>query len=288
MTGYGIAQFEDDQLSISVEIKTLNSKFLDCAAKLPKEVSIYENEIRKIIGDKLVRGKANFTIEVSFKSGVNSSPTVDQEVFDHYKAEFSNAAGDMKITDADLYAQIMKMSDVLVLKEQDTNSMLDKAKVLELTEQAIDQCDQYRIDEGKSIEEAMIGFGKNIAITLEAIKKRNPERIENIKSRINASLEELESSEKADPNRFEQELIYYIEKLDISEEFVRLGNHIEYYQETLASSDSQGKKLGFISQEMGREINTIGSKANDSEIQRLVVEMKDELEKIKEQVLNIV
>lgn len=288
MTGYGIAQFEDDQMSISVEIKTLNSKFLDCAAKLPKEAATYENEIRKLIGDKIVRGKVNFTLEVSFKSGLAAAPTINQEIFDHYKSQFKQAAGSLSVSDSDIYTQIMKMSDVLEQQEQDTSAMLDKERVLELTAQALDQCDQYRTDEGKSIETAMVGFGESIATVLEDIKKRNPVRIENIRTRINASLEELDSAEKADPNRFEQELIYYIEKLDITEEFVRLGNHLSYYQETLALPDSQGKKIGFISQEMGREINTIGSKANDSEIQRLVVEMKDELEKIKEQVLNIV
>ena len=288
MTGYGQAQYEDDQMSISIEVKALNSKFLDCTTKLPKEVTSYENEIRKVIGDKLIRGKVNFTVEVSFKSAAANAPTVNQDLFDHYKQQFAKASESLNVTDSDIFLQIMKMSDVLVQSESPTSTMISKENVMDLVTQAVAQCDQYRIDEGRSISAAMQECGSKIKDTLELIKKRNPERIENVRARINASLEELDAAEKADPNRFEQELIYYIEKLDISEEFVRLGNHIEYYQETLDNQESQGKKLGFISQEMGREINTIGSKANDAEIQRLVVEMKDELEKIKEQVLNIV
>ena len=287
MTGYGLAQFENDECSISVEVKSLNSKFLDIVTKLPKEILTYENELRKIIADQLVRGKINFSIEITPKNGSTAAAKIDPELFQHYHDQFKGVSSGLNVSDGELFNAIMNLPDVLG-KDQDLSSLLDKKSIEQLTRQATDQCDIFRIEEGKSIETAMKSFGEAIMEKLALIKEKDPQRVQNIKDRINESLNNLDSTEKSDPNRFEQELIYYIEKLDLSEEYVRLENHIKFFQETLISKDSQGKKLGFISQEMGREINTIGSKANDSDIQKLVVEMKDELEKIKEQVLNIV
>ncbi|MFY0626066.1 MAG: YicC family protein [Reichenbachiella sp.] len=287
MTGYGIAQFENEQFGVVVEIKTLNSKFLDIVTKIPKEVASIENELRKIISDRLFRGKISLSIEISLKSNKAAATKINKDIFDQYTRELRTSTKALNLTDSDIFRSIMSMSDVFE-KEDKSIDLVDPSIIKELTNKAAIQCDEFRIKEGKSIEKAMTDFGQNISNRLESIKKKDPARIESIKNRINDSLLGVNSAENIDTNRFEQEIIYYLEKLDITEEFVRLENHMSFFQETLASNDSQGKKIGFISQEMGREINTIGSKANDSDIQKQVVEMKDELEKIKEQVLNIV
>ncbi|MEO9803558.1 MAG: YicC/YloC family endoribonuclease [Reichenbachiella sp.] len=287
MTGYGYAAFENDQLSIDVEIKSLNSKFLDISTKLPKEVSLYENEIKKILTEKIVRGKVNFSIEISLKNGIGSAGKLNQALFDHYKKELRTAIKQDEMSDAEIAKEVLRLPDVFEYSET-SNDQITRELLFELIARALAECEKFRAQEGNAAESALGTFAKNIDEKLALIKQKDPDRIEAIKVRINESLLELSSSDKTDPNRFEQELIYYIEKLDIAEEIIRLQNHISYFHETLAEKESQGKKLGFISQEMGREINTIGSKANNSDIQKLVVDMKDELEKIKEQVLNVV
>lgn len=287
MTGYGYATFENDQMSIEVEIKSLNSKFLDISTKLPKEVSAYENEIKKTLTEKIVRGKVNFNVEVSFKDGVGTAGKLNEAIFDHYKKELRKVINKEELSDADILREIIRMPDLFEYSDT-SNDAVDKGTFFNLMDQALAECEKFRKQEGQAAQEALISFAKNIEGKLVSVKDLDPVRIEAIKGRIHESLSELATAEKSDPNRFEQELIYYIEKLDIAEEIIRLQNHISYFQETLAQTESQGKKLGFISQEMGREINTIGSKANNSEIQKLVVDMKDELEKIKEQVLNVV
>lgn len=286
MTGYGSATFENAQMSIDVEIKSLNSKFLDISTKLPKEVSSYENEIKKILTEKIVRGKVNFIAEVTLKKGVGSAGSLNHSLFNHYEKELQAAVGD-RLTAAEIIKEVMRLPDIFEYSET-TNDVVDKSLLFDLMKQALEDCEKFRVQEGKAAQRALETFAKHIDEKLQLIKLKDPDRIEAIKDRINESLSDLSATEKADPNRFEQELIYYIEKLDIAEEIIRLGNHISYFHETLAEKESQGKKLGFISQEMGREINTIGSKANNSDIQKLVVDMKDELEKIKEQVLNVV
>lgn len=287
MTGYGHASFENDQMSIDVEIKSLNSKFLDISTKLPKELAVYENEIKKLLTEKIVRGKVNFSVEIALKNGIGSAGTLNKSLFNHYKQELRSVANEGELPDSDLIKEVLRLPDVIEYSDT-TNDLMDKDELLKLINQALTECEKFRMQEGKAAEAALGSFAQKIDEKLALIKQKDPERIEAIKDRINESLSELSASEKSDPNRFEQELIYYIEKLDIAEEIIRLQNHIAYFHETLAEKESQGKKLGFISQEMGREINTIGSKANNSDIQKLVVDMKDELEKIKEQVLNVV
>ncbi|MDW3208582.1 MAG: YicC/YloC family endoribonuclease [Reichenbachiella sp.] len=287
MTGYGHANFENDQMSIDVEIKSLNSKFLDISTKLPKEVAAYENEIKKILTDKIVRGKVNFSIDITLKNGVGSAGVLNQSLFNHYKKQLRTVVSEAELSDAELIKEVLRQPDIFEYSDT-TNDLVDKEQLFTLINQALVECEKFRIQEGQAAESALGTFAKSIDQKLTLIKEKDPERIIAIKDRINESLSELAASEKSDPNRFEQELIYYIEKLDIAEEIIRLQNHISYFHETLAVKESQGKKLGFISQEMGREINTIGSKANNSDIQKLVVDMKDELEKIKEQVLNVV
>ncbi|MEO9966034.1 MAG: YicC/YloC family endoribonuclease [Reichenbachiella sp.] len=287
MTGYGSAAFENDQMSVDVEIKSLNSKFLDISTKLPKEVASFENEIKKILTEKIVRGKVNFTIEISLKSGLGSAGKLNSTLFKHYCQELRKSISEEVLGEADLVKEILKMPDIFEFEES-ASEEVPKDLLFDLIGQALDSCEQFRIQEGDAAQAALNTFAKHIDEKLILIKQKEPERIVVIKQRIQESLAELGASDKTDPNRFEQELIYYIEKLDIAEEIIRLQNHIAYFHEILAEDESQGKKLGFISQEMGREINTIGSKANNSEIQKLVVDMKDELEKIKEQVLNVV
>ena len=287
MTGYGHANFENDQMSIDVEIKSLNSKFLDISAKLPKEVAAYENEIKKILTDKIVRGKVNFNVDITLKNGIGSAGILNQSLFDHYKKQLRTVVSPSELSDTDLIKEVLRQPDIFEYSDT-TNDLVDKKQLFALINQALDECEKFRMQEGQAAETALGAFAKKIDEKLTLIKAKDPERITAIKERINESLSELAASDKSDPNRFEQELIYYIEKLDIAEEIIRLQNHISYFHETLALKESQGKKLGFISQEMGREINTIGSKANNSDIQKLVVDMKDELEKIKEQVLNVV
>lgn len=287
MTGYGYAQFENDHMSIDVEIKSLNSKFLDLSTKLPKEVSAYENEIKKILTERIVRGKVNFNVEITLKNGFGSAGKLNQALFNHYKQELQSVMNNAEWSETDITKEVLKMPDIFEYSDT-SNDLVDKALFFDLMNKALDECEKFRIQEGQAAQKALDSFAHNIDAKLKEIKTLDPERIVAIKERINESLSELAASEKADPNRFEQELIYYIEKLDISEEIIRLHNHISYFHETLAKEESLGKKLGFISQEMGREINTIGSKANNSDIQKLVVDMKDELEKIKEQVLNVV
>ena len=287
MTGYGHAKFENDQISIDLEIKSLNSKFLDISTKLPKEVAAYENEIKKILTEKIVRGKVNFSLEITQKNGNESAGKLNRSLFNHYKSEIRAAVSKEELSDADLIKQVLRLSDIFEFSDT-PNDQVDKKQLIALTHAALVECDNFRIQEGQAAASALGTFAKHIDEKLSLIKQKDPDRIVAIKERINESLSELTASDKSDPNRFEQELIYYIEKLDIAEEIIRLQNHIAYFHETLAEKESQGKKLGFISQEMGREINTIGSKANNSDIQKLVVDMKDELEKIKEQVLNVV
>lgn len=287
MTGYGIARFENDQISIQVEVKALNSKFLDIIAKAPKDVSPYEIELKKLIGDALVRGKINFNIEFALKSTNSQASVINTELFNFHKEQINKVSKGMNLNDADIFQSIMKISEIYTTPETETN-LIGKEQVIAMTNEALDQCLAFRKQEGHSVEVALKLFSKRINDNLQKIKQKDPDRIVTLKERLLDGLKELEVNDKMDENRFEQELIFYIEKLDITEEIVRLENHLAYFQETLAEEDSQGKKLGFIGQEIGREINTIGSKANNADIQKHVVDMKDDLEKIKEQVLNIV
>ncbi|MGL1887207.1 MAG: YicC family protein [Reichenbachiella sp.] len=287
MTGYGIARFENEQISITVEVKALNSKFLDIIAKVPKEVAPYEGELKKLVTTSLVRGKVNLNIELSYKSNSSQASKINPELFQLHKEQILKVTEGMKLSDADIFQSIMRISEIYISEDQQED-LLDPDVLKRLTQEALDKCVEFRVQEGKSVETALALFAKRINDNLEMIKVKDPERVVALKERLMEGLKELEANDKLDENRFEQELIFYIEKLDIMEEIVRLSNHLVYFHDTLSEQDSQGKKLGFISQEMGREINTIGSKANNADIQKHVVDMKDDLEKIKEQVLNIV
>ena len=288
MTGYGVARFENEQVRISVEVKTLNSKFTDTNVRYPRLFSSKELEIRNIANKILGRGKVSIAIEYYNFDNSQTAATINKELASHYYNELNALADQVNVNngEVDLLRQAISMPNVI---ENNTDHTLSKEE-WELThgvlKEALDNCIDFRRREGKEVEDLFRQYIQSIGDGLEQIIKQDPNRIDTIKTRIKEHLETYVGKENVDPGRFEQELIYYIEKIDISEEKTRLKNHLNYFLEVL-DGESNGKKLGFIAQEIGREINTIGSKANDAVIQQLVVGMKDELEKIKEQVANV-
>ncbi len=286
MTGYGKSVCELENKKITIEIKSLNSKQLDVNARIPSHYKSKEIFLRNEISKKLVRGKVDISI---FVETINSTdaPKINQSVVKNYYEQLHNISSDLNITyDSNILSDIIGLPDVLkvekkTLEQEEWNTVFEKIKV------AIDECDEFRIQEGNALEKDIIKRIYNINNLLSEVDVFENQRIDKIKKRIYNNLNEFVDTEKIDNNRFEQEIIYYLEKIDITEEKVRLNNHCNYFLETANSEDPIGKKLGFISQEIGREINTLGSKANNADIQKLVIQMKDELEKIKEQVLNV-
>ena len=285
MTGYGKAIFEASQKKVTVEIKSLNSKQFDLNVKLPWMYKEKEHEIRNLVSQKLIRGKIDFTTYIE-TSEQETSAAINKTAVINYYNQFKEIASELGITpDSHIFSAIMKLPDALKNDKEvpDEEWSLVRSKINE----ALQSLDQFRTEEGNSIMADMRGCIEKILVLLTNIELHDDERTKKIREKLNASLEENIGSENIDKNRFEQELIYYIEKLDINEEKVRLKTHCDYFLETLKSDSPNGRLLNFICQEIGREINTIGSKANNAEIQKLVVLMKDELEKIKEQTLNV-
>ncbi|MCP4457473.1 MAG: YicC family protein [Cytophagales bacterium] len=287
MTGFGQAENDSNGLHVKVEVKTLNSKFLDLNLKLPREISDKETEIRNNIGQILKRGKINVLIEFSFSDDQARPVHINEKLLATYFKTYQRVASELNDTPPDLFRLALHSPEVVAQKEGD-DELIDWQVVQKTIIGACESCHDFRAKEGSVLEEKLKSYIETIQEKLDKIQQRDGKRIENIRSRLDKNLDEIRAKTQVDPNRFEQELIYYIEKIDITEEKVRLQRHLEYFLEVMSMADSQGKKLGFISQEIGREINTIGSKANDADVQQLVVEMKDELEKIKEQLLNII
>lgn len=281
MTGYGKATAECTDKKVTVEIRSLNSKNLDINTRIPLLYREKELEIRKLLSERLQRGKVDFSINTE-STAANKNQELNHEVIKAYMQEFKEVVSDA--SDIELLSIVMRLPDVL--KHSSDSIDDDEWKiVMDLMNQAIDNLNQFRLAEGSAIKEDFIKRIKNIEQLLSEVSPFESERIVTLKERFLKNLEELDT--EYDQNRYEQELIYYIERLDITEEKVRLAQHCKYFIETLNTDQSEGKKLGFICQEIGREINTLGSKSNHSELQRIVVQMKDELEKIKEQILNI-
>ncbi|MDP5158266.1 MAG: YicC family protein [Flaviramulus sp.] len=281
MTGYGKSVLQLPTKKITVELKSLNSKSLDLNTRTPSIYREKELSIRKILADKLERGKIDFSIYVE-ATAEDTSTQINIPVVKQYMQQLKNVLNEGN--DMELLKMAVRFPDALntVREEIDENEWQTIEAEINI---AIDDLIKHRLDEGQVLEQ---DFNNRIIIIedlLEQVIKMDPERIEGVRERLLKGVEELK--EKYDENRFEQELVYYIEKFDITEEKVRLKNHLNYFIECINSKDSNGKKLGFISQEMGREINTIGSKSNYAPMQQLVVQMKDELEKIKEQLLNV-
>jgi len=280
MTGYGKSILQLPTKKITIELKSLNSKNLDLNARMPSIYREKELGIRKLLADRLVRGKIDFSIYVEI-TAEDTSTQINTPVVKQYINQLKNVVnGD----DLELLKMAVRFPDALNTVREEIDETEWQAIENEINT-TVDRITDYRLDEGKVLETDFKNRIINIEGILEQVIAMDPERIEAVRERLLKGIEELK--EKYDENRFEQELVYYIEKFDITEEKVRLKNHLEYFIEALNSKDSNGKKLGFISQEIGREINTIGSKSNYAPMQQLVVQMKDELEKIKEQLLNV-
>ena len=280
-TGYGKAVLELPEKKVTIEIRSLNSKTLDLNTRIPSFYREKELEIRNLISEKVQRGKVDFSMLVELNPAARNQ-NINAELIKSYMAEFKSITPN--VTEGELLPVVMRLPDVISYTQDDLGE--DEWNQIRATIiDAIDALNQFRLDEGKVLEKYLTLNLNNILELLTQVVPFEKERIETIKERFNKRLEEVKVD--IDQNRFEQELIFYLEKLDITEEKVHLKNHCEYFLKELAGTESNGKKLGFISQEIGREINTLGSKSNHSEMQKIVVQMKDELEKIKEQSLNI-
>ncbi|SEG07397.1 TIGR00255 family protein [Algoriphagus boritolerans DSM 17298 = JCM 18970] len=287
MTGFGVAGFEDEQMMIQVEVRSLNSKFLDLSIRSPRQFSDKEHEIRTLVQSILDRGKVNVSIEFVPKGSQNLPVTINQALFKTYFEEYRNLAEMVGEKPTDLFKLALQSPNVINSIPMEREETEDWNQTKLVLEQALKMCDGFRKDEGASLYSKLEENVFVIRSAFERVKQEEPIRKERIKQRIRNHFDQWMDENSFDANRFEQELIYYFEKLDITEELVRLETHLDYFLKSLKEENSQGKKLGFISQEIGREINTIGSKANDAEIQKHVILMKDELEKIKEQSLNV-
>ena len=280
MTGYGKSVLQLPTKKITIELKSLNSKSLDLNTRMPSIYREKELDIRKILADSLERGKIDFSIFIEV-TAEDTSTQINVPVVKQYINQLK------KVVDGDeleLLKMAVRFPDALNTVREEIDEAEWQAIQTEITK-AIEALNNYRLNEGKVLEKDFNNRVVIISDLLDKVIAMDPERIEGVRERLLKGVEELK--DKYDENRFEQELVYYIEKFDITEEKVRLKNHLNYFIESIDSVDSNGKKLGFISQEMGREINTIGSKSNYAPMQQLVVQMKDELEKIKEQLLNV-
>jgi uncharacterized protein (TIGR00255 family) len=287
MTGFGQATFNKDELNLVVEVKSLNSKFFDLSLRLPRVFAEKELEVRNVIADKLERGKISVTVDMQQTGKAEVRQQYNEQLFVAYYNELKKLADKTMASYGGLFELALNSPDVIVGGgKEELNPALWESFHKLLTE-AITKCDQFRVTEGKVLGEKLSQYIKNIEVGLKRVEELDPQRIERVRTRIKGNLVEFLGAEGVDMNRLEQELIFYIEKLDIHEERVRLSTHLNYFLKLLSEPQSNGKKLGFLSQEIGREINTIGSKANDAEIQKSVVMMKEELEKIKEQLNNV-
>ena len=294
MTGYGKAENQvANNKKLVVEIRSLNSKSMDLSVRIAPQLRSKELDIRTLIAQRLERGKIDLSIYYQDAAQGENTATfapINREAFTYYYKELSALQHELGIPSQDLVATIMRMPDVTKLQDQSDITDEEWAIVLQTIEAAVAQFNAFREQEGASLYRMFCEKLDAIAALLSDVEPYEQGRVEKIKSRIEANLEQLSAAtqQAIDRNRLEQEMIFYLEKLDITEEKVRLTNHLRYFRETMDNEGSGvGKKLGFIAQEMGREINTLGSKSNQSEMQIIVVKMKDILEQIKEQVLNV-
>lgn len=286
MTGYGTASFDSGATKYTVELKSLNSKFLELSLRIPKNFSDKEFQLRTECSKQIERGKVNLTITVEKTDATVKAAGINTPLLKQYFEQLKAVSSELNEPTGNLLQLALGLPDVVRFDEESVSE--EEWKIVEQTfQQALKNFQQFRQDEGNVLEQDAIHRIGLIQNNLSLVEVEEPKRVPVIRERLNQYLSEAVSHDNIDQNRFEQELIYYIDKLDITEEKTRLRTHCAYFLETLKSADANGKKLGFISQEIGREINTIGSKANDANIQKLVVGMKEELEKIKEQLLNV-
>jgi uncharacterized protein (TIGR00255 family) len=286
MTGYGIAVSDTGDTKYTVEIKSLNSKFLELSLRIPKSFSDKEFQLRNECNKQIERGKVNLSINIEQAEGTVKAAGIDTALLKNYLNQLKTVSQELGEPTNNLLQLALTLPDVVRYDEETVSE--EEWKVVEKTfQQAVGAFQQFRSDEGNVLEQDVKGRIALILKNLQLVEVEEPKRVPLVRERLEQFLSEAAGRENVDQNRLEQELIYYIDKLDITEEKIRLKSHCEYFLETLKSADANGKKLGFISQEIGREINTLGSKANDANIQKLVVGMKEELEKIKEQLLNV-
>lgn len=285
MTGYGKKTIQLPTKKITLELKTLNSKNLDLNVRIPNYYKEKELDVRKTISSKLVRGKIDFSIYVEMTAD-ESLTTINGALVKNYMQQLRNIIQSGGTNDVELLQMAIRLPDALKTEREE----LDESEwelINDGIAEVIDKLIDYRKEEGKALEEDFRKSIQTISNLLEEVKTMDTERLGAIRSRLDKAIEEIQSKNQVDRNRFEQEVLFYLEKMDINEEKVRLASHLEYFIKTLDASESNGKKLGFIAQEMGREINTTGAKANFAPMQKIVIQMKNELEQIKEQVLNV-
>jgi uncharacterized protein (TIGR00255 family) len=286
MTGFGRAEFEVNNKKFTIEIKSLNSKQTDINTRIPALYREKDIEIRRELSDKLERGKIDFNLYIE-NLGDETSSKINEPILKSYFHQLAKINTELNLaTDQSTIQAVLRLPDV-VKTEYLTLDEQEWAIVLKNIQKAIADIDKFREQEGNALRVDIVRNLTAIQKLQVMIEPFEPHRLDSVKARLSENLESLKSAGGVDKNRFEQELIFYLEKLDINEEKVRLANHCKYFLETIDEPVPTGKKLGFISQELGREINTIGSKANHIEIQRIVVQMKDYLERIKEQLLNV-
>jgi len=284
MTGFGQAEVETERYTIKVEFKALNNKFLELNLRLPKVWQAKDLELRREMLKLVERGSCNIAINVTFRKEEDKILPINKEVARYYLNELTVLSNEFNLGISTLSQSILTIPNIFQIVEHENTEDDDKALMHVLSEAFVD-FEKFRIKEGEMLSEELNRMTQAIIRLVKEVEDMEPERVENIRNRITDEISKMKE-DTFDKNRFEQELIFYIEKLDVSEEKARLINHCNYFLETMKIKSS-GKKLGFIAQEMGREINTLGAKANHFKIQQRVVEMKDELEKIKEQVNNI-
>ena len=286
MTGFGKAeiQFEDEKLVL--ELRTLNSKQLDMYLKLPPQVKELEMEMRRILTERLMRGKAE--LNVSLEGGMERRAVVNETLATEYHKQLKGLSEQLNIesNSSDILALIMRMPDVLQTERSELNEG-KAAKIIDTLSRVCDAVDAFRLKEGSTLEQDLKTHIESLLSLQEELTPHIDPRIDRIRDRVKQNLDQQMAGKDFDPSRFEQELIFYLEKYDVSEEMTRLKTHCDFFLETLGLDGTKGKKLGFIAQEIGREINTLGAKSYDSDMQKLVVQMKDDLEKIKEQALNV-
>ena len=286
MTGYGKAVVNYKDKKINVEVRSLNSKTLDLSTRMAPVYREKEMEVRQLLSKSLVRGKVDFSIWVEKDADADAAP-INGALINNYYNQIKTISANTGVPEPnDWFALLLRMPDVMARNDQEVLSDEEWAVTLSAIEAAVASLVDFRKQEGEALSRKFEEKLDNIARLMSDIEPYEKSRVEKIRARIVEGLSAIPEVDY-DKNRLEQELIYYIEKLDISEEKQRLANHLKYFRETMAESEAQGKKLGFIAQEMGREINTTGSKSNQAEMQNIVVMMKDELEQIKEQVLNV-
>lgn len=287
MTGFGKAVLELKNKKVTIEIKSLNSKQLDIFTRIPNLYKEKDIEIRNLLKTELKRGKVELSIFIE-SVGSEKEVNINLPVVKEYYKQLNEVSNDIGIDTSkeQILQTIMRFPETLKVEYEELNEK-EWESIAQGIHEALCDINKFRIQEGSALKKDIYSHINNITHLASQVLQYEGQRIEAIKLRLRDRLQELDEKQKIDESRLEQELIYYIEKLDITEEKVRLSNHCKYFLETAKSEDTAGKKLGFIAQEIGREINTLGSKANESNIQKIVIQMKDELEKIKEQTLNV-